>query len=455
MINNNANAVNRYHNTGSTNHTKLILLCVVTAIIVTIFHIQLASFIFEDGFNFWDSGSPSYGAVARSLYEQNMLSLDQETPTAYRPPLYPIFLAVLLQISSQPQSIIIAQSILAGVTFGLLTAIAYSYTHRSWPTLLMLFLFVAIKFIAFDNIIQHETVLFTTLLCIGAILFISETMVHSAKKVIGLGFVLGLAALVRPLAPVVVSVLLLWLGWLFLNRVPIVDALGKVILCIGVFFLTLLPWGLRNWFSIGTFTLTSTTTGLNLWKGNNPATADIYPELDIDTYRLLFNEIPEESGWWDDLRILPQLSEAEENRYLFGLGKQYILEKPVHFLKMGSVKLWALWTPKNIPIYQGNVKWTSTGAEISNLRPFYDDLLPTLILYLLAIPGIWQRRHSPYVFYLIAWAVAFSAIHFLTFAESRFRWPINMLMLPMAAVGLHLIVGKIGVAFKQFKISGS
>jgi hypothetical protein len=186
-----------------------------------------------------------------------------------------------------------------------------------------------------------------------------------------------------------------------------------------------------------------------LWKGNNPATDDIYPELEIDLFESLLVETPAEPGWWDDLRLLPRLSETAQNDYLLHLGKQFILEHPLHFLKMGGVKLLALWTPQNIPIFAGTVAWTPTGAETANLAPYYDDMFPTLLLYLLALPGIWQNRRSPFVLYLIAWSIALSALHFITFAESRFRWPINMLMLPLAAVGLNLVVSQIITAFKH------
>ncbi len=420
--------------------SKMILLAVVTAVVITLFHIQLANFIFTDGQKFWQSGSSSYGTIAHTLIEKQIISIDQATPTAYRPPIYPLFLAAFLLFSEQTQPIFIAQSLLAGVTFGILTAVAYSYTKKLWPTLLMIFLLVAIKFILFDNIVQHETNLFTFFLTLGSIIFVSESKAHSAKKVVALGIMLGLAALTRPLAPAVLMVAGLWFGWLLLQKEPFSAATKRVGLFTAVFILVLLPWGIRNWASMGTFTLTSTTKGLNVWKGNNPATSTIYPTVEIDTLELLLEKQPAEKGWWEPLRQLAALSEVEQNDYLFNLGLQYIRERPFHFLKMGFVKAWALWSPQNNPYFKGDVEWTADGAKISNLTPYFDNLYPTLALYLLAIPAMWIHRRSPFVLYLIAWVIALTAVHFVTFAESRFRWPINMLMLPMAAVGSDTII---------------
>ncbi|MCP4422019.1 MAG: hypothetical protein GY805_35845 [Chloroflexi bacterium] len=447
---------NTQHQDSAASHrSKMILLSLVTAVVITLFHIQLANYIYRNEQSFWHSGSPSYGKVARSLIEQKIISLDQTTPTAYRPPLYPLFLATFLQISQQSQPIIVAQSVLAGIIFGLLTAVAYSYTQKSWPALFMIFLFVSIKYIAFDNIVQHETVLFTFLLCLGSLIFISEVKSHSPKKVVGLSLVLGLAALVRPLAPAILMVAGFWFGWLILQKETFSAAAKRVALFTAVFITVLLPWGMRNWISIGTFTLTSTTKGMNLWKGNNPATDDIYPTLEIDSLVPLLSKPPSKPGWWDPLHNLPTMTEAEQDDFLFNLGLQYIRERPFHFLKMGFVKIWALWTPQNIPRSLGDIEWTPSGAKISNLANYFDDILPTLALYLLAIPGIWKHRRSPFVLYLFAWAVALTSIHFVTFAESRFRWPINMLMLPMADVGADMIVTQIKQALTTRFNNGS
>lgn len=438
--------------TSSVSHrSKMILLSLMTTVVITLFHLQLANFIFEDSQKFWRSGSPSYGIVANSIIEQKIISLDKTTPTAYRPPLYPMFLAAHLLVSEESRPILITQSILAGITFGLLAAVAYAYTQKPWPIVLMIFLFAIIKFIAIDNIVQHETVLFTCLLCLGGLIFTSEARSHSAKKVISLGIVLGLAALTRPLAPAILILGGFWFGWLIYQKEPFAEVYKRIALFTAVSVFILLPWGIRNWVSVGTFTLSATTKGINLWKGNNPATEDIYPTLEIDEFTTLLAETPQEPGWWDPLRNLSAMSEAEQNEYLSNLGIQYIGERPFHFLKMGFVKIWALWTPQNIPRSMGEIEWTPNGAKISNLTPFYDDMIPTLILYLFTIPGMWKHRHSPFVLYLITWALALSSIHFITFAESRFRWPINMLMLPLAAAGIQLLSNKLLLMAKQLK----
>ena len=446
--------VSSHHSDSPASHrSKMILLSLTTAVIITLFQWQLANFIYKDSQKFWQSGSPSYGTLAHAITEQNIFSLDKTTPTAYRPPLYPLFLAAHLFASEGSQPIFITQSLLAGSTLGLLTIVAYTHTQKSWPILVMIFLFATNKFIPIDNIVQHETILFTFLLCLGGHIFTSETQSHSVKKIVSLSIVLSLAALTRPLATAVLMIGGLWFGWLIFHKQPFVEISKRIALFTVIFLLILMPWGIRNWLSVDTFTLSTTTQGINLWKGNNPATKDIYPTLEIDEFTILLDETPTESGWWDSLRTLPTMSEAEQNDYLFNLGLQYIVERPFHFLKMGFVKLWSFWTPRNVPYASGDIQWTVDGAKISNLVPFFDDMIPTLMLYLLAIPGIWKHRRSPFVLYLLAWSVALSSLHFITFAESRFRWPVNMLMLPLAAVGFDLVSTRLLQIIRRLKHS--
>ncbi|WP_420642996.1 hypothetical protein [Candidatus Leptofilum sp.] len=429
---------------------RMIILMVITTIIIIIFQVQLANFIYRGEQNFWQSGSDSYGQLARALIEENLFTLNHADPTAHRPPLYPLFLASILTFTDNPQAIIVAQSILSGLTIGLLTGVAYFYTKKSWPTLIIIFLFALSKFIPVDNIVQHETVLFTFLLTVGGILYWAETNAHSNAKIVGLGVVLGLAALARPLAPVLLLFGILWLMWRVLQKNAFSHSLKRVGLFIATALLVLLPWGVRNWISLGTFSLTTTTQGANLWKGNNPATKDMYPELDADELAPLLYQTPTASGWWDPLHRLSTMTEPEQSAYLSNLGLAYIRERPFHFLKMGAVKIWALWTPQNIPTHSGKIEWTEGGARIYDLMPFYDDMTPMFLLYLLVLPGLWKCRKSPFVWYFIMWSLALTAVHAITFAESRFRWPLNMLMLPLAAVGAELIATKIYATIGHF-----
>jgi hypothetical protein len=109
-------------------------------------------------------------------------------------------------------------------------------------------------------------------------------------------------------------------------------------------------------------------------------------------------------------------------------------------LKLGLVKLYSLWMPHYVPLGSGDAVWTSTGAEIANYNLHERPLAPYLILYFLALLGAIQLRQSAFSWFLITWILFLSLLHFVTFGETRFRWPINLLFLPLAGAGLYLLV---------------
>lgn len=412
-------------------------LAATVAIAVIILHIGVAETIGVPQ-AFWRTGSSSYGTLAHSIVEGRGLSLDSESPTAYRPPLYPLFLAAILRLTSHPRAVVIAQSTLAGLTLGILALLAAIITNRRWPMLIVPLQFLLLTEILAEGLKQRETVLFSFFLTLSALIFVSEEQSHHWWKATALGVCLGLTCLTRPLAAIAPLLAVGW-GWRSRQRGRALRRIGKQLLLFGLgFTLTIGPWGIRNQICLESFTITSTTAGLNLWKGNNPATADLYPDVDLDVLdRLARGDLPSRSGWWTPLANLRGLSEVERDSFLLQLARNYIKENPLQFLRMGLLKAYALWTPLPVPRGTANVEWTPTGAHLTSYSPYPSSILPYTSLYVLTALGIWYLRDHPLTWFLILWIVFFTAIHFVTFGETRFRWPVNVLSLPLAAAGFE------------------
>jgi 4-amino-4-deoxy-L-arabinose transferase-like glycosyltransferase len=421
---------------------KWLLWFALVTMVASSFHLMLAFRAYQDR-SFRESGSSSYGDLAESLATRQMLAFDRETPTATRPPLYPIFLAALFWLNGDWQAAAITQSLLAGVSLGLLATTLRFYLDKSWPVLGMLLLALYLSDIAEENIKQRETVLFSFLLISSCLAFIHLENSYRWWKVVVLGLLLGLACLVRPLAAVGLVFAVMWAGRLKLSGVSWSDLGLRLALFLSTFYLVLLPWGLRNWLSLNHFTITSTTPGVNLWKGNNPATARFYPSLDVDELNDLLETPPDEPGWWDPLRIVPTLSEVERDAYLRQVALNYITAHPDIFFQVGLVKLYSLWAPHYVPLGSGDLVWTPTGAEVTDYRPNQRLLAPYLLLYFLTLLGAIHLRHSALFWFLLTWVIFLSLIHFITFGETRFRWPINLLSLPLAGAGLYLLLNSV------------
>jgi len=414
---------------------RSLVICILAAIIVTGLQLAPAKRL-NVADTFWNSGSSDYGLIAKSIVSGTGFALDGNTPTAHRPPLYPLFLSILLHVSDSAQLIVWTQSLLAGLTVGILGFLAILVTEREWAAILVLLQYLTMQDIIFENTQQRETGLFSFFLICSALLFVLAAKSRSTPKVLSLGICLGLLCLARPYAMVICPVLLVWLVVMTQNGLTRRQMLSQSIVLVSGFLFTLLPWGLWNTINLGQFTMTSTTTGLNIWKGNNPATDVLYPSLDVDVMdELVIGDQPSGDGWWNDIAGVEQMSEVERDRLLLKLAVKYMTEAPVRFIRMGVVKLYALWTPKSVPFGTGKVEWTSTGAQIVDFHPNGSRPLVYIFLYFLMGVGIWRLRASPIVPYLIAWILFCSAVHFVTFGETRFRWPINLLSLPVSSAG--------------------
>lgn len=414
-----------------------LLIFVLVAVAISFFQLRVASSYYKAGNLFEATGSASYRLLADSIIETGGASLTQ-SPVAGRPPLYPILLALL---GMNVKWVLFAQSLLAGMTLGIISILTIRLTHRDWTILVVFGFYILIYEIALENIRQRETVLFTFLLVLAGLLFDLAEENRSKIFVVLLGMVMGLACLTRPLAHIALFFVLIWTAWMLGKGIyPKKEIIARAVFFLITFLLVLIPWGIRNYFVMGRPILTSTTRGVNLWKGNNPATMNIYPDIDVDYFGDLLRDTPPERGWWDVLRPLNEMSELEQNDYLTDLATAYIREDPLAFVIRGFVKTWSLWSPSQVPKYTAKVEWTTDGAQYtptSGLRGF---TWQYVVIYLLAIIGILYRRKHPFILFILMLVVFWSALSFLTFGESRFRWPVNVLSLPLAATGLYALL---------------
>jgi 4-amino-4-deoxy-L-arabinose transferase-like glycosyltransferase len=414
---------------------KLWAVFLIVSIVMTVFHLDLV-----DGRIFKEHGSKSYGLIAESLLANGTLALDGATPTATRPPLYPLFLASIFGLAGDSQAANTVQSIMAGIMVGGLAVLAVIYTRSLWPVLVVILLYYYMDEIPKENITQRDTLLFSFLLVASCAAFIYQEREYRWWKVVVFGVLMGLAGLVRPLAIVGIFFACAWAWRLKSKNLSLTEIGIRLAIFLIPFYLVLLPWGIRNWITMKQFTLSSTTMGVNLWKGNNPGTTAFYPFVDVDELEDILSELPAEPGWWDSLRQLPTLTEVEQDAYFRQLALAYILEDPQRFLTFGVLKVYTLWLPQLTPLGKGDVEWTPTGAQLVDFEPHRYPIVPYLLLYLLMGIGLWQLRYSSYSLFFVTWVLFLSLIIFITFGESRFRYPFNVLSLPLAAVGSWVLI---------------
>jgi len=226
--------------------------------------------------DFWENGYTFYFQLAQNVAAGNGLGFDGQHPTAFRVPIYPMFLAAVTLGHKAFFSVVFAQSLIGASTVlcgALLTAELFGFTAGITTAALA----AAYPYYVVHDTALQETSLFTFLTLLSVLLLIRVRRSMSGVLATLAGFALGAAVLTRATIAPFAVVAPMWLGWAGAGSQRVRAAL----LCAGALALTLAPWLVRAALITGSPVL-STETGLQLWDGNNPHTFDHYPLESID-----------------------------------------------------------------------------------------------------------------------------------------------------------------------------
>jgi len=229
-----------------------------------------------------------YRSLAGHLLEGGGFSTDGRTPTAFRPPGYPVFLAGVLGLSGGRLVVVRLMECLLGVlTCGLLFRLG---RHVAGPAVgLTAAAWWAVNPLAFDSYfaagtINSETV--CSFLILGSAFLLWRSFeTPSGRLALAAGLALGVSILTKSaLLPLPMFLLPLWVfrSWRQRSLRPVllgaVTALGCA-LCV-------LPWTARNWCVFGTPVLVSTNGGITFYRSNNPVSdgGHTYPVGGLDRF---------------------------------------------------------------------------------------------------------------------------------------------------------------------------
>jgi len=246
------------------------------------FVLRLIARIHSGAADFWVNGYAFFFAMAQNIAAGKGIGVNG-VPTAFRVPLYPIFLAALTMGHRAFWPIVIAQSILGAATAFCAALLARQMfppqmdhgparTHAA--TLAAAITAVYPYYVVHDTAMQ-ETALFA-LLTLMAVLLAHRVVRTGAFMPAALcGLALGLDVLTR--APIALFALLVpaWLIWRDRRR------LAPALLCALLLALTVFPWVWRCYKLTGHLLLT-TEQGYELWNGNNDILFRYYPEQSVD-----------------------------------------------------------------------------------------------------------------------------------------------------------------------------
>jgi 4-amino-4-deoxy-L-arabinose transferase-like glycosyltransferase len=365
------------------------------------------------------SDGKAYDAFARTLVEHGTFGWNIDQPTAFWPPGTTFLHAVVYWLFGFNHLPIVAVNI--GLSLGLIVVCARlaarfwgsriatltALTLALWPTLVM-----------YPTILASELpFLFLTLLSLDVW---SNENVRPFRKGLGVGLLLGFAALVRPQA------LLLPLLFAFCAAASAGMAWGTIrsqlqlLISVGVVMAVVIaPWTWRNYQLYGEPVLISTNGGITLWMGNTPGTDGRYMY------------VPEEFG---------ALPENERARTMGRQAKAYIQQDPLGFLTRAVRKVVLLYANESV-----GVGWNADGIKQALGEPWVHGLkrftqLTWMLILGLALIGVgatvrqqgWGRTlTSPFVLSILY----FTAIHSVVVSQERYHLAFAGQMAILAAVG--------------------
>jgi hypothetical protein len=356
----------------------------------------------------------SYDALARSLLDGRGYSFTHNwypftpanTPTAHWSFIYPLYLAGVYAVTGYHP---LAARLLQGAVGGaLLCFLVYKIGRRVVNEEIGLIgagLAGIYGYFIYYNVALMTETFSIVLVLLTLYLSIELKENPTLMRWVWLGVSLGLSALIRQTALLFAPFILIWLfielrdrairWWLF--------TLPFVIAILGIF-----PWTLRNYRVYHEFLFLNSNAGYALYASNNP-------NLGTDwRNELVVVPVPEE---------LVGQNEAELDRSLTRKGLEYILMDPKRYLLLTANK-----TLEYLRFWP-----SSDSSKISNLNRVlsFGLYLPFMIFgFFLSIPR-WRSFMILYLFIFVH-----TSIHLLSWPATRYRLPVDAVMMLFAALAL-------------------
>lgn len=197
----------------------------------------------------------------------------------------------------------------------------------------------------------------------------------------------------------------------------------------GIVIAALLPWSFRNQRVFHQFVLVSTNTGTNMWMGNNPDTTGYYqapPQMD------------------------DSLNEAQKDKELGRIGKEYIRQDPVGFMKRSAVKAVRLhdretigvaWNQKGLERVSSAFE-PKTGSGTKGLKAVSSGYWYLMLLFagaggviLARRDGLWLAITHPTVVFF----AYFTAVHAIVVIQDRYHFPITPMVAALASLPIAMV----------------
>lgn len=368
-----------------------------------------------------EKDAAEYDRLATDLSQGKGYRNEKGELSAWRPPLYPVFLAAIYRAGGHDyRRVRIVQAVLSAFTVWVIflwARLLFGASAAHWAAGIASVYPAFYAYYFSCSSFSAET-LYAFLLIAAFYKYFCFAYSDKASDLILSGVSLGLAILTRPV-PALLAAALPLVFFLAGYRPP------RIWFPFIVFWaavgLTLLPWTYRNYRVFGEFVPVTTLGGANFYLGNHEGADGMGGSRDpsLDFYKEVY--YPQDAAL-----DAAGKTETQKAKYFYGKGREFAVSHPAEFMALLLRKM-ALYIDPRLVI--GNRDERRIVVE-----PGYLAVLAG------AIWGFFLTRRRgddgrPMIVFLSIF-LYFWGIHAVTVATGRFRFPVEPLLILMAAYAL-------------------
>ena len=377
---------------------------------------------------YWIDGYTQYAALAHNLVTGDGYAFPGEDSTAFRVPLYPLFIAAVTWGSANPWVLIVAQALVAS-GLAAVTGLIARRLHGPQAGLVAAAWCAAYPYYAWHHVALVESGLFAFLTAVATLLLLNLRERPDPRLAVAAGVVLGAALLTRAM---LLPFVLLAVAWLALPgpRMPsLARRLMSAALVAAATVVVLSPWLIRSHALTGSYSL-GTEGGQSLYAGASPLLFSRFPGEKVDeSLAAVFAAIPPRAAAERDR--YSQGNPARESDWYTRRALEQATADPGGYAMRAGRKLAIAFGPLPAPRHGliGNAGYAAWWVP----------------LLLLGLAGAWRdRREWCRNLLIAAHFAAFCAVTALIWAQTSHRSYLDLYLMVLAApVLVALLPGRL------------